>query len=200
MPNEPLPLTITDLLAAATSNLEDAGYKRVEQSDFPELNNSGSRIFEDSYNIVAVAVFNTWTELQDSWKDVQAGLVELISKYIERSDAKAWDGYLVLLTPSILNPQEISELVQIRYNTSHLRKLVAAGKELTVLQDVQRVLAPLLPLQVEQLSIERRSVLDELPLLLSIKGIPDSAVRAVVDAYQDQKPVVEALHRYREHK
>lgn len=197
MPDQ-LPLTITDLLAAATSNLLDAGYKRVERLEISELNNSSTRVFEDVYNIVAIAAYNTWTELDDNWKDAQAALVELISQYLERSDAKAWDGYLVLITPSILNQEEIAHLINIRYNTSHLRKLVAAGNELTVLQDVKRILAPLLPLQVDPLPVERRSVLDELPSLLSGRGISSPAVKAVVDAYQDQKPLVEALHKFRE--
>jgi hypothetical protein len=195
---EQLPLTITDLLAAATSNLLDAGYKRVERLEISELNNSNTRVFEDVYNIVAIAAYNTWTELDDNWKDTQAALVELISQYLERSDAKAWDGYLVLITPSILNQEEIAHLINIRYNTSHLRKLVAAGNELTVLQDVKRILAPLLPLQVDPLPVERRSVLDELPSLLTARGISSPAVKAVVDAYQDQKPLVEALHKFRE--
>jgi hypothetical protein len=197
MPELP-PLTITDLLAGATRCLEDAGYKRVDKMEAVELSNPGARVFEDVYNIVAVAAYNTWSELEENWKNAQAALVELISEYLDRSDAKAWDGYLVLLTPSILNATEAAQLIEIRYNTSRLRKLIAAGKELTVLEDVNRLLAPLLPLRLDPLPVERRSVLDELPSLLSAKGIPEAGVKTLVEAYQDQKPLVEALHRFRE--
>jgi hypothetical protein len=195
---ELLPLTITDLLAVASLTLEESGYKRVEHVEFPELNNPGVRVFEDLYNIVAVAAYNTWAELDANWNGTQAGLVELISEYLDQSEAKAWDGYLVLITPSILNAPETERLIEIRYNTSRLRKLIAAGNELTVLEDVKRLLAPLLPLQVEALPLDRRSVLDELPSLLAAKGVSEPAVRVLVDAYLEQNPLVESLHKFRE--
>jgi len=196
--SELLPLTVTDLLAGATEFLESAGYKRIEKVDQTDLLNSGTRLFEDVYNIVAVAVYNTWSELELSWNDAQAALVDLISAYIDRGDAKAWDGYLVLMTPSILAAEEVSRLTEIRYDTSRLRKLIAAGKELTVLEDLNRLLAPLLPLKIDPVPVDRRSVLDELPSLLEAKGIDGSAVATLVRAYQDQKPLVEALHKLKE--
>jgi len=190
-------LTVTDLLAGATRTLEEAGYKRIERLEATELNSPGVRVFEDVYNIVAVAAFNTWEELSTNWSNTQAALAELISRYLDRSDAKAWDGYLVLMCPTILNPMQMEELSDIRYDTSRLRKLIAAGKELTVLNDIERVLAPLLPLSLESLAPERRSVLDELPSLLSAKGVPAEAVKVAVEAYQDQQPLLETLNKYR---
>lgn len=65
--SELLPLTVTDFLAGATRCLEEAGYKRIEKLNIPELSNSGTRVFEDVYNIVAVTAFNTWSELQENW-------------------------------------------------------------------------------------------------------------------------------------
>jgi hypothetical protein len=193
-----LPLTVTDLLAGATLLMEEDGYKRIERIEIPELNNPGVRVFEDAYNIVAVAAYNTWSELEGNWSSAQAALVELISQYLDNSDAKAWDGYLVLMSPTILNKEENEQLNLIRYNTSRLRKLIAAGNELTVLEDVKRLLAPLLPLKLNRVPIERRSVLDELPGLLAAKGIFEPAVKLLVDAYVDQKPLLEALHKLRE--
>jgi hypothetical protein len=185
-------------IAAASLTLEESGYKRVEHVELSELNNPAVRVFEDLYNIVAVAVYNTWAELDANWNGMQAGLVELISEYLDQSEAKAWDGYLVLMTPSILNAPETERLIEVRYNTSRLRKLIAAGKELTVLDDVKRLLAPLLPLRVEALPPDRRSVLDELPSLLAAKGVSEPAVRVLIDAYLEQNPLVESLHKFRE--
>jgi hypothetical protein len=195
---EPLPLTVTDLLAGATEFLDTAGYRRVEKVEQPDFLKSGIRLFEDAYNVVVVAVYNTWSELELNWNDTQAALVDLISEYIDRGDAKAWDGYLVLMTPSILEAEEVAHLTEIRYDTSRLRKLIAAGKELTVLEDLNRLLAPLLPLRIDPVPIDRRSILDELPSLLEAKGIEGAAVVTLVRAYQDQKPLVEALHKLKE--
>jgi hypothetical protein len=195
---ELLPLTVTDLLAGATEFLENAGYKRIEKVEQPDFLKSGTRLFEDAYNVVAVAVYNTWSELELNWNETQAALVDLISEYIDRGDAKAWDGYLVLMTPSILEAEEVARLTEIRYDTSRLRKLIAAGQELTVLEDLNRLLAPLLPLRIDPVPIDRKSVLDELPSLLEAKGIEGGAVVTLVHAYQDQKPLVEALHKLKE--
>ncbi len=200
MNKEYLPLTVTDLLAASSKCLEDAGYKRVETGQTSESGYPGMRVFEDVYNVVAVVAYNTWKELYESWGNAQATLVELISDHFGQSDPKAWDGYLVLLTPSLLSASEQEQLVIIRYNTSRVRKLIAAGVELTVLGDVNRLLAPLLPLQIEAVPQDKRSVLDLLPSILGSKGIPESAVTLLVDAYQEQKPLLEALHRLRERK
>jgi hypothetical protein len=197
---EYLPLTVTDLLAASSQCLEGAGYKRVETGQPSDSGYPGMRVFEDVYNVVAVVAYNTWKELYESWGNAQATLVELISGHFGQSDPKAWDGYLVLLTPSLLSASEQEQLVMIRYNTSRVRKLIAAGIELTVLGDVNRLLAPLLPLQIESVTQDKRSVLDLLPSILGSKGIPESAVTLLVDTYQDQKPLLEALHRLKEQK
>src|SRR5207249_5630710 len=95
--------TITDLLAAATELLVSAGYKRVSDVEWETLFGSNSRVFEDPYGIVAVVAYDTWGDLSSRWVDAQGALVELISKYVKGSEPKAWEGYLVLLTPSILS-------------------------------------------------------------------------------------------------
>ena len=65
------------------------------------------------------------------WLQAQAALVDLISAFFHRSDAKAWEGYLVLLTPSVLPHDAALEVTEIRRNTTHVRKLVATGDEET---------------------------------------------------------------------
>lgn len=194
------PLTVTDLLAASTRCLEDAGYKRVETITDPDFAYPGARVFEDVYNIVAVVAYNTWAELSDNWGSAQAALVNVISEHLDRSEAKAWDGYLVLITPSVLDSSEQEELTEIRYNTARVRKLIAAGIELTVLEDVSRLLAPLLPLELQKLPQEQPSVLALLPSILGAKGISEDAVMLLITAYEEQKPLLEALHALRRQK
>src|SRR5271155_1735484 len=104
-------LTITDLLAASTQCLENAGYTRIEADAAWDFNKQAARLFEDEYNIVAVVVYGTWRDLVENWGTEQAGLVELISRHLSSNDAKAWDGYLVLLTPSRVGEGERDALV-----------------------------------------------------------------------------------------
>jgi hypothetical protein len=134
-------LTTTNLLAAATKLLSNGGYTRAQTLTGPQWPAANAGVFEDSFGIVAVIIYETWRDLESTWSEAQAAFVELISKQFTSNDAKAWDGYLVLLTPAAA---EYSDVTKIRYDTTRVRKLVATGDELKTLADVGRVLLPLL--------------------------------------------------------
>lgn len=189
-------LTTTDILAAASEYLTDAGYRRIDSVDLGKLAKTGARLFEDAYGIVAVVVYDTWRELSESWPEAQAALVEVISQYVGQSEAKAWDGYLVLYAPSVLASEARFEPTEIRYNTSRVRKLVAAGDELRTLSDVERSLLPLLPLEADVELKDQESALEVLPELLSQRGLPQQAVRVVIQAFLEQLPILESLHSH----
>ena len=104
-----------------------------------------SRVFEDPYGIVAVHVFDSWRQLTEQWPVAQGRLVELISEHLTRPEPKAWEGYLVLLTPGLLPPTQRTRLNDLRYDTHRVRKLVATGDDLATLEDVQGTLLPLSP-------------------------------------------------------
>lgn len=63
----------------------------------------------------------------------------------EQWRGQAWDGYLVLLTPSLQPSSTWTEGTEIRYNTSRVRKLVGTCDDLKSLRDVQNILQPVLP-------------------------------------------------------
>lgn len=190
-------LTVTELLANATKTLETYGYKRVNLDLAESWQTSNVRLFEDDYGIVAVVVYDTWGGLSSNWIYAQASLVELVSKYTTSYDAKSWEGYLVLLTPSSVAKQGRLKLTEIRYDISRVRKLVATGDDIKTLDDVRQVLLPLLPLQVETINEVREAVLDMLPKLLSNRGLPEKAVELVINTFLEQRSIVENLHKYR---
>ena len=190
-------LTVTELLANATKTLETHGYKRVNLDLAESWQTSNVRLFEDDYGIVAVVVYDTWGDLSSNWVDAQASLVELVSKYTTSYDAKSWEGYLVLLTPSLVAKQDRLKLTEIRYDISRVRKLVATGDDIKTLDDVRQVLLPLLPLQVETINEVGEGVLGMLPKLLSNRGLPEKAVETVVNAFLEQRSIVQNLHKYR---
>src|ERR1043166_8123333 len=140
-----IPLTPTDLIAASSRVLETGGYKSIRQ-DYPDWDTTSARLFEDEYNVVGIAVFTTCAELLRSWADLQGSLVDVISRRVGRTESKAWDGYLVLLTPGIA-PSGDPDVEEIRRDPTGLRKLVATGDDLTSASDVERLLLLLLPLR-----------------------------------------------------
>lgn len=189
-------LTTTNIMAAVSQILRNGGYTRIDEDSLPSFWSSERiRLFEDPYSIVAVVVYETWKNLSSDWMKAQAALVELISEHVPRDDAKAWDGYLVLLTPSIAPSQ--ADVAKIRYDTSRVRKIVSTGEELKRLSDVEISLLPLLPFGEEGQAHEEESILDILPGLLAEKGIAEEAVRVIIEAYYEQQPLVERLHNYR---
>lgn len=191
-------LTTTNLLAAASGLLLSGGYQQVhEKSVDDRWRASNVRLFEDRFGIVAIVVYETWRDLLSRWPDAQAALVDLISQNVSSNDAKAWEGYLVLLTLGVGSHSEVNT---IRYDTSRVRKLVATGDDLRILADVERALLPLLPLGDVPLVAEQDSALEMLPQLLERRNIPEEAVRVIVHAFREQQPLLEQLHRYRTNK
>lgn len=189
------PLTPTDILASASEILAENGYSQVPETVRGQWPAQSARLFEDPYGIVAVVTYDTWRDLVSSWAEVQTSFVELVSKYVTSSEAKAWEGYLILLTPSILTSDGYSEAERIRYDTSRVRKILATGDELKGLADVEQVLMPLLPLREVALGREESS-LDVLPELLSRRDIPVESARVIVRAFVEQQPLMERLHGY----
>lgn len=186
--------TATDLIATASEVLLEGGYKQIN-GQFPDWGTPSSRLFEDEYGIVGVAIFETCKELLQTWPDVQAALVDVISRHVGSQESKSWDGYLVLLTPG-LAPSERDALEAVRYDTTRLRKLVATGDDLKLSTDVERVLRPLLPLRLERANIGQESALDLLPRLLAAQKVPERITTLLVDAFRQQSPMLELLHIY----
>jgi hypothetical protein len=188
------PFTATTLVAAASDVLEGAGYQLVGPEREGEWPRPGARVYEDPYSVVALIVYETWADLSESWLEAQAALVELISTHFTRGEAKSWEGYLVLVTPSVLPSDARLDAIAIQRNTAHVRKLLATGDELRTIDDVASVLLPLLPLEPSQSLAEPRSALDLLPELLARRAISEESVKVAIQAFVEQQPVIERLH------
>jgi hypothetical protein len=186
-------LTATQLLAEATRVLTSSGYVEAQVA----AGDSGTRVFEDAFGIVAIHVFDTWGQLKDQWHLAQGQLVDLISEHVRRAEAKAWEGYLVLLTPGLLPSAEMATINDLRADTNRVRKLVATGEDLTTLSDVRGTLLPLLPLVIDDPSATQTSLLDLLPELLAENSIPMSVTGVVVEAFTANESILERLHSSR---
>ena len=184
-------LTTIQLTAAVTEVLVDNGYQTVRvPSDWP----SASRLFEDEYGIVALHVYDTWQGLRNEWNIAQGQLVDLISARLARPEPKSWEGYLILLTEGDAPESERRAVVDLRYNTNRLRKLVATGQELETVEDVHTVLLPLLPLDIKTPSTSGAGLLDRLPALLSAERIDPAVTEAAVAAFLRNESIMGRLH------
>ena len=191
-------LTPAAILAEAARVLAVAGYHIGRDTESKlKLPPERALLAEDKYGVVTVVVYDTWADLVASWAPAQASIVDAVSKEYTRLDRKAWDGYLVLLTPALTEAAETTAQ-QIRYDTSRVRKLVATGDDLRSLSDVSRALAPLLPLALDAAETDEKSLLEELPVRLEEAGIARELAEVTVDAFRNHRPIVEELHRHLE--
>jgi hypothetical protein len=184
-------LSTTQLTAAATEVLIENSYQRVgTPKDWP----GASRLFEDDYGIVALHVYDTWQGLRDEWNIAQGQLVDLMSSRLGSPEPKSWEGYLVLLTVGNAPEAERRDVVDLRYNTNRLRKLVATGQEMETVDDVQTALLPLLPLNIEPPSTSGAGLLARLPELLEEEGIDPVVTKAAVTSFLRNESIMEHLY------
>ncbi len=190
-------LTVTSLMAKARDVLADGGYTQVSEEvafrkQDPRWPSERARLFEDPYGLVAVVAYETWRDLDSGWLDAQEVFVEFISQHINRGEPKAWEGYLVLLTPGIGAGESA---MAIRYDTRRVRKLVASSSDVEALADIERVLLPLLPIK-EAVTREWTPALEMLPELLANKGVDEADVRILLAAFLEERPLVEELYKH----
>ena len=189
-----MPFTSTTLLASSAELLEASGYKPVPIDVASPLRALDARLFEDPFCVAAVVAFNTCQELLERWPDAQSALIDAVSVRLSRSEPKAWDAYLVLLTPALVSEDVRPDVTAIRYDTTRLRKLVATGDELQTLEDVRRAIMPLLPVSPASLA-GTRAVLDQLIDVLAARGVDRERVTAMVSAFASNRPVMATLYK-----
>jgi hypothetical protein len=191
-------LTRASILSGASQTLTGpaAGYQPVSSDLITVWPTDAVRVFEDAFTVVAVCVFDTWTALEESWQEAQGALVELMSEHLSTHDAKSWDGYLVLLTPGHRSDDR-DAIDRIRYDTARVRKLVSSAPELATVSDIEHALLPLLPLSGDIELALTHSPLEVVGDALR-EEFDGAVVDAVLAAFADQRPIVEAIHVARE--
>lgn len=188
-------LTGLQVLIAASEELNAGGYRAAVEME--DTAGTPVRFFEDEYSIVALAFYDSWQALSEQWPSAQGLVVEVMSTHLNRSEAKSWEGYLVLLTTDepVDDPTAVD---RIRRDTSRLRKLVVTGKEITGLESVAAALLPVLPLSISAETAEAESVLDRLPDLMAAEGVDREMTRGVVRAFEGNKSPMEAIWQWRQ--
>ena len=187
------PVTLTAIGAEVHQLMEDAGFQLVEPGSTRIWKAPVAKIYEDAYSIVCIALYETWNHLYFAWTDDQANLVDLISEYFTRVDAKASEGYLVLFTPGVVPEADRQAANGIKNDIRRVRKLLADGLELKTVGGVRRTLLPVLPLD-ERGMIEDQDVLETLPSLLAKYDVSKEATNAAIKAFRGRHPIMEWIH------
>lgn len=162
-------------------------------------------IYEDRAAVVGFAVYDEVNQLVSGWLDAQEQLSRALASSLYDMRDKAWDGYLVLGTPQRSSATDGVHLTAIRANTRRVRKLIITGDEIVnqgatdaenMRAAVMRGLAPLLPLNLGD-GPGLTDPLMSLSTRMRTPGVQPSLIDAVVDAYRDGRPMLQALHTER---
>jgi len=187
-------LSGTQLLAAASQVLASSGYAGAPMRSDDSAQAYASRVFEDRYGIVAVCVFDSWGSLVKDWPIAQGQLVGLMSESLRRPEPKAWEGYLVLMTPGLMPLGDRTLISSMRADTNRVRKLVAAGDELGTLEDIRTFLLPLVPLEMDESLSGEGNLLESLPELLQEQGVMPQVTEIVLQAFAANESILQRLH------
>lgn len=166
----------------------------------PGIGSQLAALYEDQYSFIGVSWFASVGQMTTDWPTAQEELWRAATLAPGRLGPKAWDGYLVLLTPETIPPSLASIVTSIRSDTRRLRKIVISGDDIDVTSPVlmaasiRRALTPILPISI----VKSARILDPvatLPERLLPTGIERSILEQVISAYRRGEPMVPALHR-----
>lgn len=179
--------------------LESASYVRVAvPRTAPDLPATRLALFEDQLGIVLITAFDSLEQLIDDWRSVQQVLVGVLEGGLAAHDAKSWEGYIVLMAPSEVAPNQVKDVIAIRHDTNYARKLVVTANEYGIGGSrLALALAPLLPIPLASTEADISDPLDELADEVSDDAETRSFVNQLVKAYKDGLPLLDAAYRER---
>ena len=181
------------VLREAVTTLESNNYTPSE-AGFESANVLASAIAEDAFGVVALAVYDTFEALLESWRDAQSALSALLRKELGEGDPKRKEAYLVLfcLSPYFGDQHLVREIEE---DITFARKFVILGQHLEneAATNINVALAPLLPLESELSDIAMTRALDELPSMLARYGINRDLSSRLVNAFLRGEPLMDAV-------
>lgn len=136
---------MNQLLQDAESALSAAGYR----VSLPRRSDTLVH-FEDDSVLGVVFVVPTPTELLETWERLQDSFLRENGSLFSEAPGKAWNCYSVFLTGGTAEGIDRSQLNAVEEDFRGTRKIVGTG--VATPEDVESVLAPLLPLRHLHLS------------------------------------------------
>ncbi len=112
-----------------------------------ELENFGLPVlmFENDSVLGFVLVFQNASTLISSWQEVSGRVIESVQLSLRRASDKAWNAYLVMLTPEKENYGLQVTLATIEENLIGTRKIVRSG--VSKAEDIDLAMLPLVKIQ-----------------------------------------------------
>lgn len=177
-----------------------SGATRISRDRYPAWP-PGAVAYEDKYSLVAVWPFETYPELLDSWLQAQQHVLDLIGQAFAVDEPKSWDGYLILVTSAQGPEEDSASVASIRSDTRRLRKIVVTQSDLpqiahdaiSLRSSLRSLLAPVLALSFDD-KAQRVDPFSGLAERLSLDEMAGANLVAVLEAYREGRPVMQALH------
>ena len=136
---------MTDVLSTVQVVMQNANYRT--------WNIGGSRNptvgFEDEATMGFVSVFDTPSQMIDSWRQTEATLLARYAAQFRASGDKAWNVYSVFVTEALASNEERREVRWIEEDLERTRKITATG--VAARDEVTKALLPLLPIMAKPL-------------------------------------------------
>jgi hypothetical protein len=101
--------------------------------------------FEDDAVVGFGCVFNECSALLNGWKGIETSFLTRHSQSLRRAGEKAWNVYVVLLSPQVVESTVERQIRWIEEDLDRTRKITACG--VTTREDLVTALLPLLPIQ-----------------------------------------------------
>lgn len=131
---------MTNALELARKVLRDAGYAVTSSGE-----NERSLQFEDEGVLGSLHLFESVQDLLDSWEAEQDSFLRKSAKALRAEPAKAWNAYTVALCTQACPDELRRKLEAVEEDFRGTRKIAHANVQ--SVEDVERALLPLLPLQ-----------------------------------------------------
>lgn len=180
MVSDPADLVDVELLELAEAVLADNDYS-VQRASIEGLE---VLLAEDRDSVVVLASLLS----PEGTFEVEPKMTNLLASRFERAKGtpKRWDGYVTILASATASGDLGEPLYSLAYNLSRVRRLVRVGVSATR-ADVQRALAPLLPLSSAEHAMPPTDALRSLEQRLIADGVPEADVSLAMAEFRAQQ-------------
>lgn len=132
---------MTEILEASASILREHGYAvLVDHEGRPPY-----LLFESDEYIGLLLTYDTPDSLLSHWDNQSRALLDAQKLGLRRSQEKAWNSYLVLLSAARASRLQQALLDTVEENLVRTRKIARSG--MASREEIQRAILPLIPLQ-----------------------------------------------------
>lgn len=184
MTPDPADLLDVELLELAEATLVESGYS-VQRTT---VEGTEMLLAEDKDSVVILASLLS----SEAILEVEPPMTDLLASRFERiaGTPKRWDGYVTIITSAKARADLGEPLYSLAYNLARVRRIIRVSVGATQ-ADVERALAPLLPLSTARDGLPRANALQSLEQRLVADGVAEADVSLAMAEFRAQQSEVD---------